>query len=1136
MRSINFEFLRTGRPTFADLGMFAERYVTTDSQSCTVKVRTLLEQVVETIYDEQRLPQPYVANLFDLLNESVFEEVVPRVVRDKMHGLRIVGNKAAHGKVVPPQQVRQALRDAHAIAAWFHITFDGGKLAEIAPFQDPAKISPPDSKGRIKREKKALAEELARQEARLAGVLEDLERERTARQTEVRAAQAELDALRVEAERAAKELEFSEEQTRRFLIDTQLVDSGWDVGPNGQSTDQVGQEVLLHGLPDTKTGDGYADYVLWAANGLPLAVIEAKRTSKDAGVGRTQAWNYANSLAEKHGVRPVIFYTNGIDIWIWDDVQPVSGTPAPPRKIYGFYSKDSLEYLHFQRANKEQLELVEPSVEIAGRMYQLEAVKRVNERFSNGHRKALVVQATGTGKTRVAISICDVLSRAKWAKRILFLCDRRELRKQAAGAFKEFLPSEPRVRVTRKTSGDRNKRIYLATYPAMMTCFETFDVGFFDLIIADESHRSIYNKYRDLFLYFDAFQVGLTATPQQLIDHNTYAMFGCENKAPTVYYSLEEAINNDPPYLNPPRVVKVTTRFQREGIHYKQLTDEQKQQLEAQAADAEEFDHSRADLDKRIFNKDTSRTIIRNLMENGIRDTSGSLPGKSIIFARGHKHAVHLSEVFTELYPKYGGNFCRVIDNYDTKADQLIEDLKDPDNDLTIAISVDMLDTGIDIPELVNLVFAKPVKSYVKFWQMIGRGTRLRPNLFGPGKDKTEFLIFDHWANFDYFEEEYTEVNPPGTKSLMELVFVRRVNLAAAALEEMDEDVFQQAIALIGADINTLQQSKAIEVRDQWRNLQALSNKDVLGTFAAATRAALIDIVGPLMRWADIRGHEDAYRFDLLIAELQVELIGDTGKVEDLKGLVLNDVNALRKNLNPVKAKADTIKLVRTKDFWEGVTITDLEQVRLELRGIMKYKAGTQTPALDPRTIDVKDSDEERVKHVPTFDGQELIAYRHRVEGVLHEHFEHNHVLVRIRSGEAVSDEDLSELSRMVLRIDPLIDLKVLPIQLNTKGDLHRALRSVVGLDVAAVDQAFTGFAHRYLNLTATQLRFLSMLKAHICANGGLEIERLYEAPFTTINSDGVDGVFAGNDEVIDDLLDLVGQFKLPEIPRGQTA
>ena len=1133
MKSVNFEFLRARRAAIADLGAFAERYAHSDPSSSLVKARALLEQVVECIYVDQRLPRPDRAGLHDLLLNEMFELLVPRVVREKMHAVRVRGNKAAHGEPVPPAIVVPLLQHVYDIAVWFHITVDGGRPDAVTRFVPPP-VVPADeqSKGEIKREKRELATELARQESLLQQALAALEAERATHAAEVRAARDELTELKTAGERVAATLKFSEAETRRFLIDTALVDAGWNVGPKGASTEQVGQEVLLHGIPNNVTGDGYADYVLWGADGLPLAVVEAKKAAKSNEEGRTQAWSYAEALERKYGRRPVAFYTNGIDIHIWDHHPSVGGLTAVPRKIYGFYSKDSLEYLHFQHANRDALDQVAPNPGIAGRLYQLEAIKRVTERFSDGHRKVLIAQATGTGKTRVAVSLCDVLTRAKWAKRILFLCDRRELRKQADGVFKEHLPGEPRVMVSSSTSSDRDKRIYLATYPAMMQCYETFDVGFFDLIIADESHRSIYNKYRDLFKYFDAFQVGLTATPRNLVDFNTYDLFGCADKDPTFYYSLKDAVEGTPQYLVPYRVVKVTTKFQREGIRYSQMTDEQKQQLEQQAADATSFDYESSKLDRDLFNKDTTRSILRNLMENGIRDAHGSLPGKSIIFARNHKHAVHMAEVFAELYPKYGGQFCRVVDNYDPKAEQLIDDFKTANGPLRIAISVDMLDTGIDVPEVVNLVFAKPIRSYVKFWQMIGRGTRLCANLFGPGRDKSEFLIFDHWGNFDYFDEEYNEVQPPREESLMEQVLVARVELAAAALQAMEQGVFDFAIALIAADIRTLQTSRAIDVRDQWRALQELGSMAVLQGFSAKTKHGLVTIVGPLMRWADIRDEEDAYRCDLLVAQLQTALLEQSGRFSDLKGALVAEVDALQKNLNPVKAKAETIKRVRSAEFWASVTASDIEAARLDLRSIMKYKFRISQPGLDPRLIDVTDGDEIRKVHVPSYEGQELIAYRQRVEGVLRSHFMDDPILARIREGAAVPEADLEALARMVLHIDPQVDLRHLPVHINTKGDLHRALRSVVGMEPDAVEPVFAAFIHKHAGLTAHQQRFVGMLKAHICANGGLEVERLYQAPFTALDPNGIDGIFNDDEALISELLDLVSQFNHPHTAR----
>ena len=418
----------------------------------------------------------------------------------------------------------------------------------------------------------------------------------------------------------------------------------------------------------------------------------------------------------------------------------------------------------------------------------------------------------------MAVSLCDVLLRAAWAKRILFLCDRRELRKQAHNVFKDYLPGEPRTFVTSATAKDREKRIYLATYPAMMECFESFDVGFFDLVIADESHRSIYNRYRDLFAYFDCLHVGLTATPVDFIARNTFEIFGCESGDPTAHFSLEEAISHRPPYLVPFEVITHTTPFLRRGIKYTEMSPAQRAQLEEdeEVPAAVEFDQ--ASVDKAVFNKDTNRLIIRNLMETGIRDATRTRVGKTIIFARNHNHAILLQNLFDEMYPQYGGNFCRVIDNYDPRAEELISDFKGVGSNpnLTIAISVDMLDTGIDVPEIVNLVFAKPVYSYVKFWQMIGRGTRLKEDLFGPGEDKTHFLIFDHWNNFEFFDQRYQPAEPRQAKSLTQMLFEARVTLAETALEQANPDAFDAVIGLIGKDIADLP-GGTIAVKEKWR-------------------------------------------------------------------------------------------------------------------------------------------------------------------------------------------------------------------------------------------------------------------------------------------------------------------------------
>ncbi len=901
-----------------------------------------------------------------------------------------------------------------------------------------------------------------------------------------------------------------------------LLTAGWDVDPDGGSTAQVGQEIAVDGQP-TDTGKGCVDYVLWEdETGKPLAVIEAKKTAKNAEEGRTQAKLYADALEKKHGQRPVIFYTNGFETTLWNDADG-----EPPRRVYGIYAKDSLRYVFFKRSSRQPATAVHADANITDRTYQIEAVMRVIERFAAKHRKGLIVQATGTGKTRVAISLAASLIRANWAKRVLFLCDRRELRKQASNAFKDFLPSEPRTVVTTDTAQDRECRIYLATYPAMSKVFETFDVGFFDLIIADESHRSIYNRYRDIFLYFDALEVGLTATPVDYIARNTFTLFNCENQDPTSNFTFNEAINHVPPYLVPFKVQRVTTAFQRDGIHYSQMNDDQRKQLEEDEVEPDRIEFNPHQVDSQVFNKDTNRHILRNLMERGIKVKDGQQIGKSIIFARNHNHAVLLQNLFDEMYPQYGGKFCRVIDNYDPRAEELIDDFKGlgTNPDLTIAISVDMLDTGIDVPEVVNLVFAKPVYSYVKFWQMIGRGTRLCKDLLGASKDKTHFLVFDHWNNFSYFDESYEPAEPSNGKPLLHRLFDARLILAETALSKPDICVFELAAALITKDIADLPE-KTVSVREKWRQVIVVKNPEVIRQFEPATLVALRQDIAPLMQWRDIAGDESAYIFDLLICRLQTELLRQSARFDDLKAQLLAILDDLVMHLSQVKAKADTIASLRTQAFWDQVTVASLENVRTELRGIVRHRSQISTPRVPPKVIDVKEDESliERRDYKPKLEGLDLAAYRKRVEQALSSLFTNNPTLQRIKAGQPVSETDLKTLVSLVLTQYPDLDLTDLTEYFpETAGHLDMAIRTIIGLDAQTVDQVFQGFVRKH-RLNSMQIRFLTLLQNHIARYGSIELERLYDAPFTSVHTEGLDGVFPENAQV-DELMSLIKKF-----------
>ncbi|BAZ93744.1 type I site-specific restriction-modification system, R (restriction) subunit [Thiohalobacter thiocyanaticus] len=835
MQSINFEFIRPHRPALADLGRYAEALLYIDPGSALIRMRAMAEALTKIIHKEECLPFLPNATFYDLVKHPAFAASVDRSLIHRINFLRVNGNDAAHGAQGDIRSASQGLEIAHQLVSYMGMRYHGLSREAIAPFQDV-----PDPTAQLNELKQSVAHYRSALESKAEEVdqlLDQLDQER-ARAAAEKTSESHQAQSRQQSHRVVDALQWNEAQTRRMMIDALLAQAGWSVNDKTQVTLEHPVEYQATG-----SGTGYADYVLWGGNGKPLAVVEAKRTSEEGlQKGREQARMYADGLERMTGQRPVIFYSNGYETFIWDDQLYNSYRP-----VYGFYSRDSLKYLLYQRHYRQpDLEQHNPDVNIAGRPYQIEAVKAVASRFQQQRRKALLVQATGTGKTRVAIAISELLTRSGWAKRILFLCDRKELRRQADDAFKTYLPSEPRCVIGERNQIDTEARIYVATYPGMMNRFHQLDVGFFDLIIADESHRSIYNKYRDLFEYFDALQIGLTATPVKFVARNTYDLFECEDQDPTFNFSLEDAVNNDPPYLAPFRVKDLTTEFLRDGIHYTELSDEQKRQLEEDLGEekAEITSIAGKDIGKKIFSVETDRIILENLMQNGIKDATGSLVGKTIIFAQSQKHAEHLEKLFSKLYPQYGARVCKVIHNKIPRAEALIDEFKQADNDFRIAISVDMLDTGIDVPEVVNLVFAKPVRSLVKFWQMIGRGTRLCENLFGPGEHKSEFLIFDHYSNFTYFDEEYQEADEQQGKSLLQHLFETRLRLAQAALRQNHREAFDLATALIRQDLNDLPE-KSIAVRRELRTVHELQQTDTIERMDADTQHRLAEVIAP---------------------------------------------------------------------------------------------------------------------------------------------------------------------------------------------------------------------------------------------------------------------------------------------------
>jgi len=595
--------------------------------------------------------------------------------------------------------------------------------------------------------------------------------------------------------------------------------------------------------------------------------------------------------------------------------------------------------------------------------------------------------------------------------------------------------------------------------------------------------------------------------------------------------SLDKAINNDPPYLVPPRVKDLTTDFLRDGIHYNDLSEDQKRQLEEDLGEEEAKRTTIAgkDIGRKIFSEDTDRIILENLINNGIKDETGSLVGKTIVFAQRQDHAEHLEKLFCKLYPQYGTKVCKVIHNEIPHVDTLIKEFKKPENDFRIAISVDMLDTGIDVPEVVNLVFAKPVKSWVKFWQMIGRGTRLRPNLFGPGKDKTEFLIFDHYGNFDFFEEEYQEPEDTGGKSLLQTTFEARLELAQAALKKNHAAAFDAAVALLRSDINDLPED-SVAVKRELRLVHQLQQTDLLMSFNAKTQHILTGTIAPLMS-ARVLSDKHATAFDKLMAGIQRCMVDQASCFEDGKNALLAELDKLAVNIQAVRQKDLIIAEVRSADFWLQPTMEKLENARKELRGIMKYRQTTGGGGYAmPSTTTGDGGVQVGVREVKIAGANEAMIYRRRLKNILDDMLAANPTLQKIHKGEPIAEAELKTLTSTILTSHPGVSLEVLnEFYGRTADQLHLTVREIVGLDAQAIEQHFKSFLHSHPTLTAQQVRFMNLLKTYIAQHGSIVIEKLYDAPFSSISHEGIDGVFTPAD--VGELVAVLKPFLRGENP-----
>lgn len=1206
----NFQFLQA---EFADLhrsAVEAEELVLRQPQSACVRCRQTLEITVNWLYQiERKLQTPYDRSLNSLLTQPDLKQLLPQSVWQKTRLIQRLGNQAAHSnKSIPASQSQQLCKELFHVLYWVARRYSRTEL--------PDQLFEPKNIPQLYTGQQAVQftrQELKKQQAEHDAEMAALQAEQEKRDAEVEAtvtarveaqaranaeqalqqhidiaaereralaeADAEIAALRAQlAERAAVNTprtdphDYNEADTRKLLIDVQLQEAGWALpslpSPSGRGAGGEGasmsEEVPVTGMPNNK-GEGFVDYVLWGKDGKPLAVVEAKRALKDPEEGQQQAKLYADCLEKMRGQRPLIFYSNGYHTWLWDDQR------AAPRAVQGFYTQDELALAINRRQSATNPCQLSPNKHIAARYYQHRAIQNIAEAINNGQRAALLTMATGTGKTRTAIALAELLMRANIVKNVLFLADRTALVNQATNAFKEHLPSVATVNLV--TEKDSQGRVYTSTYQTMMGLIDRgedggkakagetrrFGVGYFDLIIVDEAHRSVYQKFNAIFDYFDALLVGLTATPRSEVHRDTYHLFGLETGVPTDAYSLEEAVKDG--FLVPPKAQSVPLQFMREGIQFDDLSDEEREHIE----DIDWADHAEAvaaqdgvnasDVNAWLFNDDTIDKMLAHLMENGLKVDGGDKLGKTIIFARSNTHAKRIVERFDANYPQYNGHFARSITYQVNYAQSLIDDFGSKDGKLPqIAVSVDMLDTGIDVPQVLNLVFFKPVRSKVKFLQMIGRGTRLCENLFGPATDgsddKTEFLIFDYCQNFEFFNEFPDGADGSAPEPLSKRLFKQRLalleSLTPSPQTHLPEEVGPQAA----------EQSQTYNATNLFQNLCTTLHNEVAAmntnNFVVRPKREYVERYANAESWNKLdtealgelafhvaglpselpEEHITAKLFDLQILNMQLakadpNLCSET-RWNSMVSRVMEMARLLEQaeNVPQVKAELLLIQALQTPEYWDGITLDLLETLRLKLRALMQFIEKKSSQAVYSALTDhIGDGVDVTLDDFDT--GINWVQYRKKVEGFIRAHQDHI-AIAKLRFNKPLTPSDLAELERFVYNSGEVVSREQFEAAYKDAPSLPLFIRSLVGMDRKAAKDAFSEFLNS-AQYNSAQIRFVELMIDRLTDNGAIEIAQLYEPPFTGLHYEGLDGVFP--DAQVEDLIARVNKINQPVTP-----
>lgn len=1083
----NFDFLSNNRQysSFSDQAIEAEKSLLVSSATCAILSRRALELAVRWVYSyDNALILPYQDNISSLVHESSFRNILEPGLFPLIKYIIKLGNIAVHtNNAIKRDDAVLSLKNLFEFCKWIDYCYSD-------EYQDgvfnESLLEKSEEQKRRPEELKDLYEQLSAKDRKL----EEIRKEKEELREQLSAAR-----LNNKDTRNFKVDEATEAQTRKKYIDINLKESGWCIGADCL------EEVEVKGMPNP-TGLGYVDYVLFGNDGKPLAVVEAKKTSVDPIVGSQQAKLYADCLQNQYYQRPLIFTTNGFEVFYTDD-----SLGYPRRRVSGVFTKDELQLAVDRRKQLRPLTNLEIRDEITNRPYQKEAVTSVCDAITNKHRKMLIVQATGSGKTRVSISIVDILSRHNYVKNILFLADRKALVKQAKKNFVNLLPNLTCCNLLEGKDNPEQSRMIFSTYATIMNAIDNtrnefgnrlFTPAHFDLIIIDESHRSIYRKYQDIFDYFDCCLLGLTATPKNEIDKNTYSIFDLERGVPTFAYELSKAVEEG--YLVDYTTIEVKTKIMEEGIHYNDLSEEEKDLFDETFEDEEAVTDavSNSAVNEWLFNNDTIDGVLKTLMEQGLKVEGGDKLGKTIVFARNSLHAQAIVERFNKRYPEYGADFIKQIDYSIKYVDTLIDDFSTKEKMPQIAVSVDMLDTGIDIPEILNLVFFKKVRSYSKFWQMIGRGTRLCTNLLGEGHDKEKFLIFDFCNNFEFFRVDTHGTESGIQQSMSEKIYNSKVMITRELQEaqyQSDDEYVEYRNILVDELVKAILalNTDSFRVKNHLRYVERYGNMAVWSNLETVKVSEIKEHISPLIMPTD--SNELARRFDYLIYVLDLALLQGKDISNPASG-IMTTAEELSKlyNIPQVKAEKYTIEKVMSEDFWSSVTILELDSVREALRDLIQYiEKKNQKIYYTDFTDEIMYVNE----GTSLYHTNDLKNYRKKVEFYLKEH-QDNIAVYKIRNNKKLSEGDLRELEKILWNeLGSKADYE------NEYGDtpIGKLIRKIVGVDRTAVNEAFSDFLSTE-RLNSNQIKFVRLIIDYIVANGNIDDNSLLmQEPFRSIGS-----------------------------------